>query len=50
MATSGLTTLLVVDRATQGVCGTVSLKDLLLGRRRRMKRERQRARVFSPGH
>jgi H+/Cl- antiporter ClcA len=49
MATSGLTTLLVVDRATQGVCGTVSLKDLLLGRRRRMKRERQRARVFSPG-
>ena len=49
MATSGLTTLLVVDRATQGVCGTVSLKDLLLGRRRRMKREQQRARVFSPG-
>jgi hypothetical protein len=31
---SGLTTLLVVDRATQGVCGTVSVKDLLLGRRR----------------
>ena len=34
MATSGLTALLVVDRATQGVCGSVSLKDLLLGRRR----------------
>ena len=49
MATYGLTSLLVVDRATEGVCGTVSLKDLLLGRRRLMKRERERERVFAPG-
>jgi H+/Cl- antiporter ClcA len=47
MATSGLSTLLVVDRKTANVCGEIGLKDLLLGRRRLVQRERQRARVFA---
>jgi CBS domain-containing protein len=38
MATSGLTSLLVVDRGTHKVCGRVGLQDL--------QRERQRKRVF----
>jgi CIC family chloride channel protein len=49
MATSGLASLVVVDRATQAICGTVSLQDLLLGRRRLVKREQERLRVFAPG-
>jgi H+/Cl- antiporter ClcA len=47
MATSGLTTLLVVDRDTEHICGKLGVKDLLLGRRKRVQRERQRARVFA---
>jgi hypothetical protein len=47
MATSGVSTLLVVDRATKEVCGKLGLKDLLLGRRRLVQRERERARMFS---
>jgi hypothetical protein len=47
MATSGLSTLLIVDRETAKVCGKVGLKDLLLGRRRLAQRERHRARVFA---
>jgi len=47
MATSGLTTLLVVDRETGEICGKLGVKDLLLGRRKRAQRERQRARVFA---
>jgi hypothetical protein len=47
MATSGLTTLLVVDRDTEQICGKLGVKDLLLGRRKRVQRERQRARVFA---
>ena len=46
MATSGLTTLLVVDRDTRKVCGRVGLQDLLLGRRRLVQREGQRRRIF----
>jgi H+/Cl- antiporter ClcA len=49
MAVSGLTKLLVIDRATNLVCGTVSLQDLLLGRRKLVKRERERQRVFAAG-
>ena len=49
MAISGLTTLLVVDRAAGTVCGTVSLQDLLLGRRKLAKREQERERIFTPG-
>jgi H+/Cl- antiporter ClcA len=48
MATSGLTSLLVVDRATQAICGTVTLQDLLLGRRKLVQREQERLRVFAP--
>jgi CIC family chloride channel protein len=47
MATSGLTTLLVVDRETKEVCGKLGLKDLLLGRLRRVQRERKRNRIFA---
>jgi hypothetical protein len=47
MATSGLATLLVIDRETANVCGKVGLKDLLLGRRRLAQRERHRARIFA---
>jgi CBS-domain-containing membrane protein len=46
MATSGMTSLLVVDRDTKKVCGRVGLQDLLLGRRKLVQRERQRKRVF----
>jgi H+/Cl- antiporter ClcA len=49
MAIAGLTELPVVDRASNSICGTVSLKDLLLGRRRLVKRERERLRVFASG-
>jgi H+/Cl- antiporter ClcA len=49
MATSGLSTLLIVDRSTEAVCGTLSLQDLLLGRRKLVKREQERLRIFSPG-
>jgi H+/Cl- antiporter ClcA len=49
MAVSGMTSLLVVDRATLGVCGSVNLKDLLLGRRKSIKREKERMRVFAAG-
>jgi CBS domain containing-hemolysin-like protein len=47
MATSGLTQLMVIDRDANTTCGTVSLKDLLLGRRRLVKREQERQRVFA---
>ena len=49
MAVSGLTNLVVVDRASLGVCGTVRLKDLLLGRRKSIKREQERMRIFAAG-
>ena len=45
MATLGLSTLAVVRRGSDTVCGTVSLQDLLLGRRRAVKREQERERV-----
>jgi hypothetical protein len=38
-----------VDRAAGTVCGTVSLQDLLLGRRKLAKREQERERIFTPG-
>jgi H+/Cl- antiporter ClcA len=47
MAVSGLTSLPVVDRSTLGVCGTVSLQNLLLGRRKSIKREQERMRIFA---
>jgi len=47
MATEDVAMLPVVDRATGAICGTVSLRDLLLGRRRLMKREGERLRIFA---
>jgi chloride channel protein, CIC family len=47
MATTGLDELLVLDRDTQKISGRVRLRDLLMGRRRAMARENERARVFS---
>jgi chloride channel protein, CIC family len=46
MATEGLETLMVIDRATKQVCGTVSLSDLLRGRVRTVERENERLRLF----
>ena len=50
MATLTLNELAVVDRASGKVCGTVSLQDLLLGRRRAIHREHERERVFARKH
>jgi chloride channel protein, CIC family len=47
MATEGLTTLTVVERANQQVCGTISLSDLLRGRSRSLERENERLRLFN---
>ncbi len=47
MATSGLGELAVVDRATGSLCGSVTLRDLLQGRKRAVEREQARVRVFS---
>ena len=49
MAIAGIDTLPVVDRASNTVCGRVTLLDLLLGRRKLAKRERVRLRIFAPG-
>ncbi len=46
MATAGLEVLPVVDRATSQICGTLSLRDLLHGRGRQVKRESERLRLF----
>ncbi len=47
MAVAGINSLPVVDRASNTVCGTVRLQDLLLGRRRSVQRERDRLRIFT---
>jgi len=47
MATTGLTTLYVVDRDTDQVCGNIALNDLLLGRRRLVRRESERNTIFA---
>ena len=49
MAIAGIDTLPVVDRASNTVCGRVTLLDLLLGRRKLAKREQVRLRIFAPG-
>lgn len=46
MAAASLTSLYVVDRESDKVCGKVGLSDLLLGRLRLMQRESQRSRIF----
>jgi chloride channel protein, CIC family len=47
MASSGLSSLLVVDRTTGAILGNISLADLLQGRRKSIEREQNRQRVFS---
>jgi len=49
MAIAGIDTLLVVDRSSNAVCGSVTLQDLMLGRRKLAKREQERLRIFTPG-
>ncbi|MBV9574874.1 MAG: chloride channel protein [Acidobacteriales bacterium] len=53
MATEGKGSLPVVDRATQQISGTITLQDLLKGRRRAAAREHERLRLisrFNNGH
>jgi hypothetical protein len=47
MATEGVASLPVVDRATHQVSGTLTLQDLLRGRSKAVVRERERLRLFS---
>ena len=47
MATSGLLTMPVVDRATGRVCGMLGAADLLAGRRRAVQRESERTVAFA---
>jgi H+/Cl- antiporter ClcA len=46
MATFGLDDIIIVDRATKKVLGTIDAQHLLLGRRRSVQREQDRLRVF----
>jgi len=48
MATEGITSLPVVDRATRRINGTITLQDLLKGRSRAVVRESERLRMVSP--
>jgi hypothetical protein len=42
MATSGVTSMQVIDRATGRICGTISAQELLVGRKRAVERESER--------
>ena len=46
MATTGVTSMLVVDRETGCVCGQISAQELLAGRRRAVERESERDSPF----
>jgi hypothetical protein len=46
MATTGVVNMLVVDRQTGCVCGTIGAQKLLLGRRRAVERESERSISF----
>jgi H+/Cl- antiporter ClcA len=46
MATEGIASIAVVDRATHRVSGTLTLQDLLRGRSKAIVRERERLRLF----
>lgn len=48
MATTGVMSLPVVDRETERVCGHLTARELLIGRRRAFKRESMRSIVFRP--
>jgi CIC family chloride channel protein len=47
MATEGVASIPVVDRATRRVSGTLTLQDLLRGRSKAIVRERERLRLFN---
>ncbi len=47
MATEGVASIAVVDRATHRVSGTLTLQDLLRGRSKAVVRERERLRLFN---
>jgi hypothetical protein len=47
MAAAGLRSLVVVDRSTGAVIGSITLSDLLRGRQKSIQREQDRQRVFS---
>jgi hypothetical protein len=49
MATTGITSMPVVDRETGLICGYIGAQELLAGRRRSMIRESERYRVFPLG-
>jgi H+/Cl- antiporter ClcA len=46
MATTGVTSMQVVDRETGRVCGTIGAQELLMGRKRTVERESERKRSF----
>ncbi len=46
MATEGVASITIVDRATRRVTGTLTLQDLLRGRSKAVVRERERLRLF----
>jgi CIC family chloride channel protein len=47
MATEGVASIAVVDRATHRISGTLTLQDLLRGRSKAVVRERERLRLFN---
>jgi len=47
MATTGVTSLQVIDRETGRVCGMISAQELLMGRKRAVERESERNSSFS---
>jgi hypothetical protein len=47
MATTGVTSLQVVDRESGRVCGSISAQELLMGRKRAVDRESERNRTFA---
>jgi CBS domain containing-hemolysin-like protein len=46
MATTGVTSMPVIDRATGQICGNISAQELLTGRKRAVERESDRNRSF----
>jgi H+/Cl- antiporter ClcA len=49
MATTGVTSMLVVDRETGRLCGSISAQELLTGRKRHVDRELERSSTFRSG-
>jgi chloride channel protein, CIC family len=49
MAITGVTSMLVVDRETGRLCGSISARELLTGRRRHVDRELERSSSFRSG-